>query len=113
VFVCVNHETLLGKLNCYGIHGLNIKWFDSYLTNREQRVDEISQDHQHKFSSNYGAIKCGVPQGSILGLILFIIYINGLPLNLNFDSKLVLFMVDTGVLITANNLEISKKNQHT
>ena len=81
-FDCVNHETLVFKLNCYGILGLNIKWFESCLTNREQRVDVISQNHQHKFSSNWGAIKCGVPQGSILGPILFIIYVSGLPLNI-------------------------------
>lgn len=104
MFDCVNHEILLGKLKYYGIHGLNIKWFESCLTNREQRVYVISQNHQHKFSSDWGAMKCGVPQGSILGLILFIIYISGLPLNVNIDSKLVLFMDDTSVLITANNL---------
>jgi len=104
VFDCVNHEILLCKLNCYGIHGLNIKWFESCLTNREQRLYVIPQNHQHKFSSNWGAMKCGVPQGSVLGLVLFIINISGLLLNMNIDSKLVLFMDDTSVLITANNL---------
>jgi len=60
-FVCVNHETLLGKLYCYRIHGGNIKQFESYLTNRKQRVNVISQHHQHKFSSKWRAIKYGVP----------------------------------------------------
>jgi hypothetical protein len=59
-FDCVNHETLLGKLYCYKIHGVNIKWFESCLTNRKQRVSIISQNHQHKFLSNWRAIKCGV-----------------------------------------------------
>jgi len=115
VFDCVNHEILLGKLNCYGIHGLNIKWFESCLTNRKQRLYVISQNHQHKFSSKWGAMKCGVPQGSVLGLILFVINISGLPLNMNIESKLVLFMDDTSVLITANNLKRSAKktNIHT
>jgi len=55
-FDCVNHETLLGKLFCYTMHGVNIKWFESCLTNRKQRVNVISQHHQHKFSSNWRAI---------------------------------------------------------
>jgi hypothetical protein len=74
-FHCVNHETLLGKFNCYRIHGDNIRFFASCLTNRKQRVD-ISQNHLHKFSSDWGAIKCGVLQRSILGLLLKITYIN-------------------------------------
>jgi hypothetical protein len=59
-FDCVNHETLLGKFNCYRIYGVNIKLFECCLTNRKQRVDIISQNHLHKFSSDWGAIKCGV-----------------------------------------------------
>ena len=59
-FDCVHHETLLGKLYCYRIHGVNIKWFQSYLTNRKQMFNVISQ-HQHKVSSNWRAVKCGVP----------------------------------------------------
>jgi len=59
-FDCVNHETLRGKLYCYTIHGVNIRWFES-LTNGKQRVNVISRHHQHKFSSNWRAIKCGVP----------------------------------------------------
>jgi hypothetical protein len=48
-FVCVNHETLLGKLYCYKIHGGSIKWFESCLTNRKQRVNVISQHHHINF----------------------------------------------------------------
>ena len=60
-FDCVNHETLLGKFYCYRIRGVNIIWIESSLTNRKQRVSIISQHHQHKLSSNWRAIKCGVP----------------------------------------------------
>ena len=59
-FDCVNYEILLGKLYCYRIHGVNIKWFDSSLTNRKHNVNVISQHHHHKFSSNWSAIKCRV-----------------------------------------------------
>lgn len=52
VFKCVNHKTALGKLNYYGKQGVNIKWFESHLTNRKQRTEVISEDHQHKFSSH-------------------------------------------------------------
>ena len=69
-FDCGNHETLLGKFNCYRIHGVNIKLFESCLTNRKQSVDIISQNHLHNFSSHWGAIKCGVPQRTVLGLLL-------------------------------------------
>ena len=109
-FNCVNHETLLGKFNCYRIHGVNIKLFESCLTNRKQRVDIISQNHLHKFSSDWGAIKCGVLQRSILELLLNITYINDLPLNMNIDSKLLLLADDMSVLIIANNLEDLQTN---
>jgi hypothetical protein len=109
-FDCVNRETLLGKFNCYRTHGVNIKFFESCLTNRKQRVDTISQNYLHKFSSDWGAIKCGVLQNSILGLVMYIIYINDLPLNMNVDSKLLLFADDTSVLIIADNLQDLQTN---
>ncbi len=67
-FDTVNHEILIHKLSHYGIRGIANNWFTSYLSNRSQFVSNLG------FNSETNYIRHGVPQGSVLGPLLFLIY---------------------------------------
>ena len=95
-FDTLNHEILLNKLDHYGIRGTANKWFESYLRDRTQYV-ELNGKRSCSLP-----IKTGVPQGSILGPLLFLIYINDLPSASNL--KCVSFADDSNLLIQGNDL---------
>ena len=89
-FDTVNHNILIDKLHFYGIRGIPLAWLSSYLSNRQQYVQI------HNSTSSLNTIKCGVPQGSVLGPLLFLIYINDLFHSSN-SLSFILFADDTNI----------------
>ena len=94
-FDLVNHQILKQKLSAYKFSQLSQSWFDSYLSNRFQQVHISGKLSESK------EIKAGVPQGSVLGPLLFLLYINDLPLYIKY-CLLDLF-ADDGTLHTSNS----------
>ena len=101
-FDTVDHTILLNKLQHYGIRGVVHKWFSNYLSNREQFV---------KFNetiSSQRTIKCGAPQGSILGPLLFLIYTNDLC-SVSKALDFILFADDTNIFFSHKNTNVLEK----
>ena len=97
-FDMVEHTILLKKLEHYGIRGAALSWLKSYLDNREQFVS-ISGVNSSRKRMGYG-----VPQGSILGPLLFIIYINDMP-EISKIAKFILYADDANIIITGKNID--------
>ena len=103
-FDSVNHNILLSKLPHYGIRGKARLLLASCLQNRYQRVQIINVYLNSNTVSEWTNINCGVLQGSILGPLLFLVYINDLPKAMEHKAIPILFADDTCVLITSLNI---------
>ena len=94
VFDSINHEILLRKLkDQFGIHSTQLKWFESYLTNRKKVCSVNDQ------TSSSQKIVCGIPQGSILGPLLFLLYINDMTDCLEKTTHIFMQMIQKSRLL--------------
>ena len=97
-FDTVDHKILISKLKNIGVRGNNLKWLESYLNNRKQFIA-----YNNKYTS-FETITCSVPQGSIIGPLLFLIYVNDLNQVLNILDP-IMFADDTNFFYSHHQIK--------
>ena len=100
-FDTVDHRILLMKLKSIGLGSGVVSWFKSYLTDRQQLVDISGVNSSMKY------VTCGVPQGSILGPLLFLIYVNDMEAVVK--NKLLLYADDSAILVSGKDIASIEK----
>jgi len=111
-FYCVNHDILLPKMKFYGISDKDLTLYQSYLDNRYCRTAIYNDSKNSNKVSNWAIVRHGVPQGSVLGPLLFLLNINVLPRIINKTSASIIFADDTIILFAHSNLIDFNKNIH-
>ena len=101
-FDTIEHEIMLKKLALYGVRGTCLDWFRSYLTNRELKVRCKTACSQEEICSNSHIVNYGTPQGSSLGPLIFLIFVNDMYLHLT-DVISIQFTDDTTILFGHRN----------
>jgi hypothetical protein len=101
-FDTIDHKLLINKMQYYGIRGIVLDWFKSYLSNRVQYVNINNSN------SSCLSITCGVPQGSILGPLLFILYINDI-VNVSKLARYIMFADDTNLFFSHADINMLYK----
>lgn len=101
-FETIDRERMIRKLQNCGIDGIELKWFESYLTNRKQYTKYKNE------SSETLEIPIGLPQGTQLSVFLFLIYINDI-VNLAENGKIVLFADDTVLMVVDDSIDSAKR----
>ena len=108
-FDCINIEILLDKLDWYGIRGTALDWWRSFLTQRTQYVELQSNIKNNIIfqKSDIKPLKYGIPQGSVAGPLLYIIYVNSILQSntLKLNTKLVKYADDTSCLVSCKTLQ--------
>ena len=103
-FDTIDHSILLQKLKIYGLDDMSLKFLESYLKNRCQRININS------VTSSYSKLRCGVPQGSILGPLLFIIYTNDIFLEIADSEKIYMYADDTLLVNKGKDENVAVQN---
>ena len=96
-FDTVNHSLLSDKLQALGLNNVSVSWFDSYLANRTQKVDINGTFSKPRM------VPCGVPQGYLLGPLLFLIYVNDMKSAVK--CKLILYADDSALLVSGEDIK--------